>query len=201
MTRNSSALAAARQRLADTVSYDTFLQKLGSADRLRVERHVAKADADPAHADAYRRLASALYGLAPQPPRVLGTDQQTIQFYVPDGKYRMQVFALEDQLDGFLAVYCGDVADEAVKAGVLVRRSPRGGAAADETQHAYLIKDSGEMLSIERLDNSGEHRPFYKDMLGWNRKAVRIRLPADTTEAQTTAVATLCALSLARAGR
>ena len=199
-TRTPSALAAARQMLAEPISYDTFIQKLGGGDRLRVERHVAKAEENPAHAALYQRLACGLYTLAPQTPKVLGNDQQTVQYYVPDGKYRMQVFALEDLLDGMLNVYCGDATEEAVTAGLLLRRAPRGGGPAP-TQQPYLTKDSGDPLTIERLDNSGEHRPFYKDMLGWNRRAVRIRLPIDANKSQASAVETFCALSLTKAGK
>jgi len=199
-TRTPNALTAARQLLADPVSYDVFLQKLGGGDRLRVERHLAKCEENPHHAALYKRLACGLYTLAPQTPKVLGNDQQTIQYYVPDGKYRMQVFALEDVLDGMLNVYCGDATEEATSAGLLVRRTPRGGGPPPDAQ-PYLIKESGDPLVIERLDSGGEHRPFYKDMLGWNRRAVRIRLPNDANKAQATAVETFCALSLTRAGK
>ena len=51
--------------------------------------------------------------------KVIG--KQTIQFFIPDGKYRMQVFALEDLQDGNMTVYCPDVIAECVQAGLLAR--------------------------------------------------------------------------------
>ena len=36
--------------------------------------------------------------------------QQSMQFYIQDGKYRMQIFALEDLRDGTVHVYAADAA-------------------------------------------------------------------------------------------
>jgi len=45
--------------------------------------------------------------------------------------------------------------------------------------HAYVIKSSGEPLLVEPLDshslNPGVH---FKDMTGWNRKAIAVHVPA-----------------------
>ena len=60
------------------------------------------------------------------PHAVKLNSQQSAQFYVPDGKYRMQVFALEDLRDGNVNVYCGDVLKDALAAGVLT--APKKGA-------------------------------------------------------------------------
>ena len=105
--------------------------------------------------------------LAPHAPKVNG--QQSLQFYVPDGKYKMQVFALEDLRDGNMTVYCGDVLDDAVKAGVLAPRKH----ASEGTPNVYHIKGAEqEWLTVEQLDGKSPNpAPFYKDMLGWNRKA------------------------------
>src|SRR5687768_4448999 len=101
------------------MEYDAFLAKLGTKDRLNVERHVAACDAegDPAHSSNYRRLVCALAGMAPHAAKTHG--QQAVQIYVPDGKYRMQVFALQDQRDGVIVVYCDDVLDVVLKSGML----------------------------------------------------------------------------------
>src|SRR5439155_689494 len=66
------------------------------------------------------RLACTMMTLAPHAAKLVG--RETLQVYVADGpKYRMQVFALEDLQDGNMTVYCPDVLDEAVKAGLLSR--------------------------------------------------------------------------------
>ena len=41
-------------------------------------------------------------------PHFAKTDgQQRVRFFVPDGQYRMQVFAMEDLRDGVITIYCG----------------------------------------------------------------------------------------------
>ena len=79
--------------------------------------------------------------LSPHAAKLVG--KQTVQFYVADGKYRMQVFALEDLQDGNITVYCPDVLTEAVEAGLLVRP----GHAATSL---YGIVGSGDALSSQR---------------------------------------------------
>ena len=37
--------------------------------------------------------------------------------------------------------------------------------------------------------------PYYKEMLGWNRRALRISLPTDATANQLQAVESLCGMS------
>src|SRR5690242_4162454 len=91
---SKSSAAAAATSAVTIMDYPTFLSKLGTKDRLNVERHLAicEAEPDPAHATYYRKLISILGGLAPHAVKTHG--QQAVQFFIPDGKYRMQVFAL-----------------------------------------------------------------------------------------------------------
>ena len=199
----NSSLSRARESLAHPISFESFLEKLSPKDRVQIERHVAALDAEgePRHAQIWRRLAASLLTLAESGAKV--NRQQSLQFYAPDGKYRMQVFAMEDLRDGTISVICGDAADEAVSAGLLVRRSPRGTAPAAPVPapETYLVRESGDPLVLERLDGRADHPAFFKDMLGWNRRAVRIRVPVNASKAQVSAVELLCALSLERAGR
>src|SRR4051794_40040143 len=92
----SGSAAAAAGAAPAPIDFPTFLAKLGAKDRLNIERHIAACEAEPtpAHANNYRRLIAALGSLAPQSSKTHG--QQAVQFYIPDGKYRMQVFALQD---------------------------------------------------------------------------------------------------------
>ena len=172
------------------MDYEAFLAKLGTKDRLNVERHVAACDAEEgsSHSDNYRRLVCALAGLSPHAAKTHG--QQAVQMYVPDGKYRMQVFALQDQRDGVIVVYCDDVLDVVLKAGML-----NGPYEVAEQKNSYRLANSVDSIKVDQLDGkTANPSPFYKDMLGWNRRAIRITLPANATAAQVKAAETLCAI-------
>src|SRR3954453_11757925 len=110
-----------RSALSSPVDLDALLAKAGQRDRTNVEKHLAALDAGPdaAHAALWRRLARALATLAPLAITTIG--QQAVQFFIADGKYRMQVFALEDQNDGKLQVYLPDIIAEGMKHKIIVR--------------------------------------------------------------------------------
>ena len=60
----------------------------------------------------------------------------------------------------------------------------------------YLIEPSREQLLINQLDSKSLNpAPHYKDMTGWNRKALRITLPPSPSPAQIEAAELLCALA------
>src|SRR5687768_1822879 len=121
-TQARRTIDAARAPLATPVDFEAMLAKLAPKDRLNVQRHLAALEADPDHAALWQRLACALMTLSPHAAKTNG--QQSVQFFVPDGKYRMQVFALEDKRDGKLTVYVGNVLDEALAKGLL-KKAPR----------------------------------------------------------------------------
>jgi hypothetical protein len=183
------ALTAAREALVNRLDFDAFLAKLSPKDRVNAERRVGvlEAEPDPARARLWRRLACALMTLSPQSAKLVG--RQTIQFYIADGKYRMQVFALEDLQDGNFTIYCPDILNEATAAG-LVSEAPEPAAPF------RLIGRTREPLAIESLDrdslNPGAH---YKDLLGWNRKALRILLPPSASPLQIETTELLCAIA------
>ena len=171
------------------MDFDAFLAKLTPKDRLNVERHLAAVEeqSTKAHAKLWKRMATAMMTLAPHSAKANG--QQSMQFYVADGKYRMQLFALEDLRDGTLHVYASDAIDEAVKAGVL------GKPKTTDEANLYPVK-GGENLNIERMDNKvANPAPFYKDMLGWNRRAAHIALPVMVGDGEIKAVESLLALA------
>ena len=188
----------------EPISFETFLSKLSAKDRLNVERHAAALDedSDPNRAKVWKGLACTLMALAPQSPKAGG--QQNLQYFVPDGpsgKYRMQVFALQDLRDGKILIYTGaEALAAAVASGLLT--GPGGankGDDADEDSgppNTYRIRKSHDALRIDEIDGRTENlQPVFKDMVGWNRKALRITIPAAATPAQVQAVETLCALS------
>lgn len=184
-----NSLAAARKSLASRMSFEDFLARLSPKDRTNAERRVGvlEAEPDPGRAALWRRLACAMMTLAPHAAKFVG--RQTVQYYVADGKYRKQVFAMEDLQDGNFTVYCPDALDQATKAG-LVAPSPQDGP------QAFVIPGTGDRLWIEALDgasrNPGAH---FKDMTGWNRKALRVILPPSPSAAQVEAAELLCALA------
>jgi hypothetical protein len=183
------SLAAARESLARPLDFAEFLARLPAKDRVNAEKRVAALEAgpDPRRAALWRRLVCVLTTLAGHAAKFVG--KQTVQFYVADGlRYRMQVFALEDLQDGYMTIYCPDALAEAVKAGVL--------AAADAPAHMYFIPSSNEPLRVESLDgNSLDPGAHFKDMTGWNRKALRITLPPSPSSAQLEATELLCAVA------
>src|SRR4051812_29679455 len=137
--------AAARASLSQRLSFDEFLAKLPPKDRANAQRRVAVLDAGPNQGSTqlWQRLACSLMTLAPFAAKLTG--KQTLQIYVPDGKFRMQVFALEDLQDAAFTIYCPDVLDEASNAGLLSR-------ASQVDAEKYVIEPSKETLLIKRLD-------------------------------------------------
>ena len=191
-TRASKAdprLAAARASLAHPLDFEAFLAKLSPKDRQNAERRVQvlEAEPDPSRAPLWRRLVSTLMTLSPHAAKLGG--KQTLQFYLADGKYRKQVFAMEDLQDGHFTIYCPDIIEEAVKVGLLA-------PPAEGEEHFYRVPSSKEPLRVESLDGQSQNpAPHYKDMTGWNRKALRITLPPGASPTQIEAAELLCALA------
>ena len=185
----SPRLAAARAALSRRIDFADFLSKLPPKDKLNAERRVQvlEAEPDPGRAPLWRRLVCTLMTLAPHAAKLAG--KQTAQFYVADGKYRKQVFAMEDLQDGHFTLYCPDVVEEVIKLGLLARR-----AGAEE--HLYVVASSKDPLRVEPLDgHSANPAPHYKDMTGWNRKALRVTLPPSPTASQVEAAELVCAVA------
>ncbi len=182
-------LASARQALQPLVDFPAFLEKLARKDRLAAEKHVAACEAEikPHHATLWRRLACSLMTLAPHATKVNGG--RSVQYYVPDGKYKMQVFALGDSGKGTVEIFCGNSLQMALDAGVLHLK----GEGADRR---YVIGRSTEVLQVDELDGKTENvADYFKHMLGWDRRGLRITLPVSATPAQISATEDLCALS------
>jgi hypothetical protein len=170
---------------------EAFLSRLSAKSRTAIDKYLATLDeTNRSHAAVWRRLAVLLARLAPDALETSG--QAAVQFFVADGKYRMQAYALEDLRDGNLSIYMNDILDRALQAGVI-----KGPAEGDPP--AYRIK--GPQKHSLRLDtltaaNTGAAPNYYRHMLGWNRKAIRITLPTPfCTPEHLSAVETLCQLA------
>jgi hypothetical protein len=165
---------------------EDLLARASTRDRAAIEKHLAACDAEPtpAHAKLWRRLASKLCDLAPLPVRTVG--EQAVLFFIADGKYRMQVFALEDNRDGQLIVYLPDVMTQAVREKVI-----------SKSDNEYVV-GRGQKLVVQAMDNnnSPDAPQSVKHMLGWNRKAIRLTLNVtEPDSSQVSATENLCALA------
>ena len=181
------ALSALRESLMPRLEFDGFLARLGGRERAAAEKRVAAQESHPRPRldRLWRRLACTLMQLAGHSARLVG--RQSVQFYIADGRYRMQVFALEDLDDGNLTVYCPDVLQEALAAKLLGNSNaaePFYGAGGDELLRVESF--SGTVI------NPAAH---FKDMVGWNRKAIRITLPESASTAQLDTTEILCAMA------
>jgi hypothetical protein len=174
-----------------TLEFEDFLAKLGSRDKLNIERHLAacQTETDGDHANLFKRLVQILFTHAGHAVNTIG--QHAIQFFVADGKYRKQVFALEDQRDGKILVYMTDVLQQALKA-KLIAGHPTGDAPS------YTITAAPrESLALSPLDNTNMPNPaaWFKHMLGWNRRALKLTVPITASKAQVDAAEKLLALA------
>jgi hypothetical protein len=191
----SKLLVEASESLRQPLSFEEFLAKLPQKDRVNAEKRVVALEVSgaPGLAQLWRRVAAALMTLAPHAAKLVG--KQTVQYYVADGKYRMQVFALEDLQDGNLTVYCPDVLADAVAAGLL---APPPVAEPGET-NTYGIVGTPDALRVDVLDrDSLNPAAHFKDMVGWNRKALRLTLPPTSSPEQVAAVEFVCAIAARR---
>jgi hypothetical protein len=168
---------------------EPVLDRAGIKERTKIERHLAVCDAESGgtHGRLWRRVAAILGELAPLSIQSAGNN--TWRFFVADGKYRMQVFALEDPCDGMLRIYLPDVLSQAVKAKILAKTA---------TAETFSVAGTGTRLKIELLGaaEAADAPLHYKHMLGWNRKAMRLSVStAQTDEKIDGAVQALAALA------
>lgn len=194
--------------------YQVLLSRLGARDRQAVEKHVAVCDAEttPEHANLWRRLAGLLARLASAPAggaeartgqsgRQFGvqtTGQRAVQFFAPDGKYRRQVFALEDLRDGVLVIYMVDALAAALKEGIVrgPLRTKEGGSVyelAGGPDHA-VVKFEGVNSA-----NLGSAPDYYRHMVGWNRSLLKMTVRSAGGADHFAAIERVCTLA-AQAG-
>lgn len=173
--------------------FDAFLAKLSERDRGNIVRQLSAFEAESrgGHAKLFRRLAATLASLAPHGLQTKG--QRAIQFFIADGKYRLQLFALEDPHDDTLNIYSRDTTKEAVRAkvlGPLVRTE-------NDINFYRVSEKSADVLQVEPLtaDKTTGAPDYYRHMLGWNRTAIRITLRATSSDAEISAAEALCALA------
>jgi hypothetical protein len=192
MQTEANILTPSRPAMAlpPSITFEELIAKLPARERAAVQRHEAACqEFDPAHAILWRRIVCRLATLAPHAVRALG--QHTLQFFIADGKYRQQVFALDDHRDSKIIIYGPDVLEAGLREGVIL---PPPDAAEPR---AHGIPGTRAVLYLDRLDstNTPNPDPSFKFMLGWNRRALRMTLLSTATPQQVEAAEQLWALS------
>jgi hypothetical protein len=170
-------------------NYQAFLGRLGQKGLAAVEKHVeiCEADAAQGYGRWWKRMAGMLGRLAPHAIETAG--HQAVKFHIPDGKYRQQVFALEDPGAGTLYVYMPDITAAAVTKKLL---KPAGG----DGRTYGVVGDLEGRLELEVVTSDGQEVPtFCKPMLGWGRRALKMSLPVNAEEKQVRMVEKLCELA------
>ena len=167
---------------------ETLVSMASVSDRRKIIKHfeLCETEGERGHADKWKRLACALARLAPKALNTLGS--LSIRFYRADGKYRKQMFALEDLRNGSMVVFTADVIKAALAARKL-RPPEKAGS------NLYIVPGTDEQIEVESLATTNADPPLYKDMLGWNRTAMRIVLPTNANEMQLRAAEQLCELA------
>ena len=181
-------------RGGEVADYSSLLLRLGARDRAAGEKHIAICESEPTldHARLWKRLACRLCKLANK--AIATSGQKALQFFAADGKYRRQVFAMEDLRDGVIAVYMVDVLEAARTAGVM--RGPIG-----KTGEAMVYAGGGDgegvLLKLESLTsgNTAAAPEYYRHMVGWNRIVLKVTLPTSASAAQVEALEALCAIA------
>jgi hypothetical protein len=158
-----------------TQKIEPILERVGVKERAKIDKHLAVCDAETTamHGKLWRKVVSVLGELAPLSMQSAGNN--TWKFFIADGKYRMQVFALEDPLDGMLRIYLPDVLAESLK-GKILSRTP--------VPQTFAVSGSKAQLKIESLgaQEAIDAAPHFKHMLGWNRKALRVSVSTTQTD-------------------
>jgi hypothetical protein len=177
-------------------NYEAFLARLGQKGLAAVEKHaeLCEADAAQGYGRWWKRIAGMLGKLAPHAIETAG--QQAVKFHIPDGKYRQQVFALEDVGTGMIYVYLPDVTAAAVTKKILKT------VGADGRTYA-VVGDAEGKVDLEIVTSDAkEVPPFCKPMLGWGRRALKTGVAVNAEEKQVRVVEKLCELAAeAWAGR
>jgi hypothetical protein len=169
--------------------WDNFLSRLSRKSLASVEAHLeaCEGNADIGYGRQWKRIAAMLGKLAGHAIEASG--QHVLRFYIADGKYRQQVFTLEDGRKGAIHLFLPDVLEQAVARQLL---NPPA-----EGERAYTVPGLPTVLiEIDRVTSESKDVPeFVKPMLGWGRRALKITLAAVGEDDRLQAVGRLCDLA------
>jgi len=176
--------------LPKVLDHAAMLAKFSPKDRDGFERQITACTTKGGEplAAMWKHFCALFMTLANRPAKLTGVN--TVQFYIPDGKHRKQVFAMHGLDDGSLSIFLPNVLDEAFKVGLITK------PAKPPEDNVFLLNPSKEKITIELLDRDTLNPQFYfKDMTGWNRKAIQVTIPATASAAQKHTVEQLAALA------
>ncbi len=167
--------------------YEEFVGRLSVKGKAAVVKHdeLCGAEAAQGYGELWKRLAGGLSKLAPHATEMAG--HQSVKFHIPDGKYRQQVFALEDTKQGVIAVYLPDVVEKAIEKKLLTP------GPVDRTYH---VTGEGESeIQLELITAETRDMTVCKAMVGWGRRALRANISVLAKEKQVRIVEQLCELA------
>jgi hypothetical protein len=166
--------------------YEEFLEQLSVKGRASIQKHDEQCDAlpNPRQIELWRRLAGGLAKLARHSPEVFG--QNSVKFHIPDGKYKVQVFALEDMRQGTIVLYIPDILQLAVRQKIL---------SASTAPHQHKVPGGAGILQFTPIDAETRDLTVCKAMVGWGRHALRVELGEQTPEEHIQAVERMCELA------
>jgi hypothetical protein len=185
--KTASAPAPSAPPVAATTTFASVMEKAPGKDRANLQRHLD--GLTPDHAKTWKSVVALLGGLAPHALQAVG--KESIRFFVADGRYKFQLYALEDTSDGQLRVYLPNVIDEAVKKKLLAPAGVPG---------EFIAKGAARgaaTLRVEQLDaaNTVDAPAHFKYMIGLGRKALRVVFPAVGGAAHVELLGQLCAMA------
>ena len=122
----------------------------------------------------WRRIVCRLATLcSPCCPLPLG--QHTLQFFIADGRYRQQVFALDDHRDSKIVIYGPDVMEAGADPKGILLPPPDPGEPRALWHPRQWPRRSVSRAALDSA-NTPNPDPSFKFMLGWNRRALRMTL-------------------------
>lgn len=170
-------------------TFDEAFERFPQKDRASLQKHLdAMASLPRAYTDTWKGLLLTCAQHAPQAFQAVGTE--AVRFFVQDGSYKLQMFALEDKLAEPIRVYLPNILEDAIKTKLLAPTPLPGGYAVGG--------DAGEPVLIDELDsnNTIDAPVHFKFMIGLNRKAIRLTLPTRDRPALVKLVSQLCDLAV-----
>lgn len=174
------------RRSASAPDYEAFLAQLSVKGRAAAEKHDELCDAEhgAGYGARWKRLAADLGKLAGHATEMYG--HSGVKFYIADGKYKLQVFALEDTRQGTIVVYLPDVLQLAIGRKILSAGTP---------VHHYKVRGGAGQVQLTPISSETEELTVCKAMVGWGRRALRAEFGAQTPEEHVHAIELMCELA------
>ena len=169
-----------------TEEFDRLQARMTPKAKASVAKHldIVSGDAALGFGECWKRVVGMLGRLAPDLVEAAGT---SLKFSIVDGKYRRQVFAIDDQRKGLIQVYLPDVLAAAQTAGLIgVAEAGTVGVKGDIKTRIPL-----DVITADTKDIPDCCKP----MLGWGRRALRFEITVAGDDTQVKMIEKLCVLA------